>query len=45
MGKNIFVESCEVYKFKGACMIGFLRNILGYGTIEFELKNKKAVSE
>jgi len=38
MGKNIFAENCEIYKFKGDGAMGFLRNILGYGTIEFELK-------
>jgi len=36
--KKCFAESCRVYKYEGGGVMGFLRNILGYGTIEFELK-------
>ena len=28
--KNVFAESCRVYKYEGGGVMGFLRNILGY---------------
>ena len=38
IGENIFTESYKIFKFEGGEMMRFLRNILGYGTIEFEFK-------